>query len=464
MSEDNYITIILNGNTYKIWSSELKKITYDKNKKIINFNRFLGFLSRLITNENDKIAAKQEIIDLINSEQFKTNSTFKFASEKNNFTLRVYQGSNKWDNVAINIDNSVHTVKTLVNNLLLQIPKTKRKIGSLRYSIKTFFAADKSESAKKKELADTKINIPFQEFDAVITSDTKDLKKLPDGSVNFNELIENFSRNFNLTTTDPVERKSIKENIKNVMQDYLTDNDHKSELVVKKWSKNDLKINVQTSDGKSFQAILEIKDYDRVEKFLNEIIEQIPKDKRNKTALLESIAQFTKVNDVVPEGKIIVPQELSLLAPTNTKDVVVVTPAAAAAANDKNVGMNIWTNPIYQHEFKEQIESNKKNNKIVDSSTIKNASTGLFIVYTDIIYPRTIGNTESRYLRIIPCADAKGGCIEFKNIEYVPLEKTYMESISIIIADGKGEKIQFNTSTKPTYIMLHFKIKEKSYK
>lgn len=444
LSKDNNISILLNGNLYSIWLSELQKlqkITYDKKQKNINFNRFLSFLNKLITNEEDKKSAKQQILEFINSETFKNNVN-KIESSKNNFTLHVYQGSNVSNNVVINLDNIAHTVKSLINELLLQIPKNKRKPGSLRYSVNTFFVVEKKKSApqpKKKKIADTKINIPFEEFGVSLTANTKELAKQPDGSVDLNDIIDNFD----VTSTTKIDdRNVIKENIKNVMLDYLSDNEHNREQIVKTLSDGDLKINVPIANGKSYQMVLEVKDYNRVEKFLDEILDQLPKDQRNKRLLAESISRISKANedDVNVEAKIIIPKELASLAPTQAKDVIIV--------ENSNVPSNLLTTT-----------TEVANNKIINLATSSNTTTGLMLVYTDIIYPRSIGNTESRYLRIIPCADSKGGCIEFKNIEYVPLEKTYMESISVIIADGKGEKIKFNASTKPTYIMLHFKSK-----
>ncbi len=77
-------------------------------------------------------------------------------------------------------------------------------------------------------------------------------------------------------------------------------------------------------------------------------------------------------------------------------------------------------------------------------------------VYTDIIKPRCIGDIQSRYLRVIPMPSDERH-IRFTHVEYCALEKIYIENISILITDSQGDRINFNASSSPTYIMLHFK-------
>lgn len=77
-------------------------------------------------------------------------------------------------------------------------------------------------------------------------------------------------------------------------------------------------------------------------------------------------------------------------------------------------------------------------------------------VYTDIIRPRAIADTSSRLLRVILDSNLH---IQFNHIEYNPLEKSYIESISILLTDNNGNKINFNNSLTPILITLHFKLK-----
>lgn len=77
-------------------------------------------------------------------------------------------------------------------------------------------------------------------------------------------------------------------------------------------------------------------------------------------------------------------------------------------------------------------------------------------IYTDIIKPRVIGDKSARYLRVVP-ANKSDRILRFNHIEYCPIEKTVIESISIKITDGQGELANFKSNYIPTYVMLHFK-------
>ena len=77
-------------------------------------------------------------------------------------------------------------------------------------------------------------------------------------------------------------------------------------------------------------------------------------------------------------------------------------------------------------------------------------------IYTDIIKPRFIGKDKTRFLRLIPILDHENR-IRFDHVEYCTLEQTYIDSISILITDGYGNRINFENSFIPTYIMLHFR-------
>lgn len=83
----------------------------------------------------------------------------------------------------------------------------------------------------------------------------------------------------------------------------------------------------------------------------------------------------------------------------------------------------------------------------------------LACVYTDFIKPQLIGNSLTRYLRIVSMKNASINIqiIQFKPVQYCPIDQKYLESISILIANLEGKNIDFDPSTTPTYILLHFK-------
>lgn len=77
-------------------------------------------------------------------------------------------------------------------------------------------------------------------------------------------------------------------------------------------------------------------------------------------------------------------------------------------------------------------------------------------IYSEIIKPRYVGDVRSRYLKVLPKLDSRADIIKIDNIEYCPVEKSYIENISILICDDQGIQINFKSGTSPTYIMLHF--------
>lgn len=79
----------------------------------------------------------------------------------------------------------------------------------------------------------------------------------------------------------------------------------------------------------------------------------------------------------------------------------------------------------------------------------------LIFVYLDIISPRRVGNDLIRALKIIPYDGTN--VLRFDNVEYIPVERAYYDSISVQICDSTGNLLDFNDSSLPTYIQLHFK-------
>lgn len=80
---------------------------------------------------------------------------------------------------------------------------------------------------------------------------------------------------------------------------------------------------------------------------------------------------------------------------------------------------------------------------------------GFIFVYLDIISPRRIGSKSNRVLKVLRPANKR--MLHFENIEYMPLQTEYFDSISILIAQSNGENVSFVPSNVPTYINLHFK-------
>lgn len=80
---------------------------------------------------------------------------------------------------------------------------------------------------------------------------------------------------------------------------------------------------------------------------------------------------------------------------------------------------------------------------------------GVILVYMDIISPRRIGSRNVRVLKVIDAGYQRN--FQFHNIEYVPVEKNYFDSISVLLTNSEGERVPFYGGKKPTYVNLHFK-------
>lgn len=81
---------------------------------------------------------------------------------------------------------------------------------------------------------------------------------------------------------------------------------------------------------------------------------------------------------------------------------------------------------------------------------------GHIFVYSDIIKPRLFGSQFIRCLRVLPVNGSQQH-IKFDRIEYSPIEISSIPSISLLIADDLGRKVDFKASSTPIFCTLHFK-------
>lgn len=77
-------------------------------------------------------------------------------------------------------------------------------------------------------------------------------------------------------------------------------------------------------------------------------------------------------------------------------------------------------------------------------------------IYTDIIQAHNIGSQSSRCLKVIPITN-KRSYFTFNKIDYFPLQSNILKDISILITNGVGEKMNFTSSSLPTFCTLHFR-------
>lgn len=81
----------------------------------------------------------------------------------------------------------------------------------------------------------------------------------------------------------------------------------------------------------------------------------------------------------------------------------------------------------------------------------------MLYVYSHIIKPRIVGDQVVRCLKVLPADPNRSQYIKFGRIEYYPIDTFYIRNISIIILDAQSKRIDFNESTIPTLVTLHFR-------
>ena len=77
-------------------------------------------------------------------------------------------------------------------------------------------------------------------------------------------------------------------------------------------------------------------------------------------------------------------------------------------------------------------------------------------VYTDIVEPHPVGDTQANLLRIVPVKDEEGGIVseEFATPLYFRLSRTNFNTVTIFITDDNGNEVPFEDAT--VQVTLHF--------
>lgn len=325
----------------------------------------------------------------------------------------------------------------------------------------------------------------------------------------------------NVNTLSEKDKISLREKIALSTLDVLKGDPLTSPQIKKQLKKNHIPLNViydkKNGNDKIYRAILEPKRYNRMEEFLHDIYNQIPQQDRNKQIFIDTLfAAFDANADKLPEPVQITPpvtvnSEATEIPKTTT--FVRIPPHISqppSIFNYKHLGDNVYEVPVnsdmndkmqfdeaqQQDPSQAQTVENKsvpaksegnaadniqtiveapkplmfKDLNLVDKNSIHQEpihkprinttpNANFIYVYSDIIKPRFCGSQLVRVLRVIPNTDTAQKRIEFKNVEYYPLELTNFDSISILLADAQGERIKFHTATTPTYLQLHFRKK-----
>ena len=77
-------------------------------------------------------------------------------------------------------------------------------------------------------------------------------------------------------------------------------------------------------------------------------------------------------------------------------------------------------------------------------------------VYTDIVEPHPVGDTQANLLRIVPVKDKEGRIVseEFAIPLYFRLSRTNFNTVTILITDDNGNEVPFEDAT--VQVTLHF--------
>lgn len=81
------------------------------------------------------------------------------------------------------------------------------------------------------------------------------------------------------------------------------------------------------------------------------------------------------------------------------------------------------------------------------------------LIYTDVIKRHVVGNTNAKVLFMSDRGGDINSPVLVTNVQYYPIEKQYINEISVLIANDVGEQLVFGQSnpSKPTSLVLHFR-------
>lgn len=377
-----------------LYKNDLRHIAYNSNT--INFGALLELLEKNINRNKTKRVFKEKMLKFLSTID-SIGEIKQIPREKYDFVLRIYQGKNEPDIVTLKLD-SYNGVSAFLKHIISQIPKKKRKKGSLIYTVNHGFYPSYKINDESNVDIKPKLEIPLNKNKAKIVPNLDKLKPLSDGSVNLEDIITNID---DFIKCDESEQKKIKNELTESIDNFFKKFNNNNPQILVPANDNTFQLNVPTDDYTTHTVNVENKDYGNVENFLNQIFLQVPVEKRSKEALEDALEKLHGLQ-----------KQVDILNQANLK--------------------------------------NKSESLTVDSTL------DLLYVYTDIIKPRLIGHISSRYLKVIPVipGDMK---FRYTHIEYCPIQPSYIESISILITDGNGKNINFDKTSTPTYALLHFK-------
>lgn len=414
------ITIQLrNGRAILLNSENLESIAYKK--RDINFGKFLETLPEYIyperyTEAEAKRQIKDEIFSIVTGRNWSLEKLYHKTADKEEFTLHIYMGSNISNNVILKY-GEYESLEEFMELIILQLPQGNRNTKKLLELFNIFYIEyNKLEVLTNNNEKNTEVilKIPFDEFGATLSVDMKTITS-PNKKIEFGDFLKTLAKNMQFNNDNEKTISETKQKILVSIQDYLRGKSLNLPFVPRIPKDNDTILNVPTDSKNSYATVLVPKEYNRFTELLNEIYSQIPFDLRNKELLKDMLGTFF----------------VERTPPDYTQ-----TPM-----------------PLEVHDLRSE---NQNSTATMTMTSADEKESTIMYVYTDLIKPRFIGNMQTRYLRIIPNANNERH-IRFTHVEYCPVEVSHIQSVSILLTDGTGEKIKFIDSKVPTYVMLHFK-------
>lgn len=436
------------GKTYRIilTYSDLKSVCYQRHD--LNGGKLLEIMSEKFVPvdvfnpsadtdlEFTKRLIKMAIMQKIMTQDWTKQPQIVRKAASNEFTVHVYMGPRS-DNVSLSYA-TYERIEDFIEFIIYQLPIEKRNKENLlllfniflhTYSVNEFLANEAKNGSKQPN--NSQVKIFFDEYGVNANLDTRSFGVSP---IDLRTLVSKFREGLvfkNESQLSDDDKKAIRLAIGNAVLDVMRGNKLTGAQVSKQAGANTINLLVpyakDPDDGtyKTFSAIVEPKQYKRMHDFLTEIMNQLPPKKRNQNVFIGALDRVFRETEGLTEKRDSVYHD-SVERTTNTAPTAAITQTTSMTVAQLQADTSGTVNFVY--------------------------------VYTDLIRPRYIASSFARFLRVIPLtADRRH--IRFENIEYVPIERTFFESVSILLTDAYGERIKFNASTIPTFVVLHFKKK-----
>lgn len=452
-----------------VTQTDLKKIAYKGGH--VNFGKFLEELGNRFHSSVDitpyyktlcqdifKISIQDYFMNLgVFAVKLTTTAAKKITAAKDEYVLHMYIGP-KNNDIVLKY-KEYNNVAEFLDDVIIQIPKDLRNVGKLI----NIFDAKLKWTALKKYTED--FTIQFPEYNAIFKVNSPTITKK---EISLEEMIQIFHNNlfFNETYT-PEEEYDLRKNIQIAILDVLRNNELRFPHQLKTAKPKDIKLKmpVKKLPSDKFETkivTVEIKDYIHMRHFLEAILEQIPIDKRDGAFFMETLEDIFK--KTLPPKTTTPPPSPSTLITTTTSIVTTTTSSTTTITSPSPIVGTILSVPTIKRPDVVFIPPSvvpSAGGILPKTSALSyhGSDPGYLYVYTDIIKPRIVGNKQARILRILPIVDTTQQLFTFDNIEYVPVEKEFIENISIQIADSTGEKADIVDSKSPTFVTLHFRKK-----